>query len=324
MDHKKDVLISVIIPVKNGDTWIDACIRGIMGQTLFSQCEIIVIDSGSTDGTLEALEAYPVRLYQIPPESFNHGETRNFGVSLAKGKFIALTVQDAVPSDDQWLNRLYSCFTDDAIAGVCGRQAVPHHPDKNPMDWYRPASAPTIRRVQFPSPEAFEALSPVEKKNACLWDNVTAMYRKEVLLQIPFRPAVFAEDIIWSKEALLAGYAIVYNPQAKVYHYHFENREYIFKRTLTTLYFRYTTLGFVPIYSPMTVKEKLSMINRLMFSGGVSFRKKLSWFKYNVERRKTIVEAYSVFTQAMSKGDKELSAVHERYCGKPPVPVKLN
>jgi rhamnosyltransferase len=89
------VKISVVIPVKNGEPWLDECIQGIMSQTLFNQTEIIAIDSGSTDGSLAILEKYPVRIYNLPPAEFNHGLTRNYGVQLCRGEYVVMTVQDA-------------------------------------------------------------------------------------------------------------------------------------------------------------------------------------------------------------------------------------
>jgi len=92
--------ISIIIPVKNGISTIEACLSEIFKQTLISDTEVIIIDSGSTDSTLEIVKKYPIILHQIPPEEFGHGKTRNLGVSIAKGEFVVMTVQDARPSSD--------------------------------------------------------------------------------------------------------------------------------------------------------------------------------------------------------------------------------
>ena len=69
--------ISVVIPVKNEAGKIRECIEGILSQSI-PVMEIIVVDSGSTDGTIEILQDYDiVKLVQIPSDQFNHGETRN-------------------------------------------------------------------------------------------------------------------------------------------------------------------------------------------------------------------------------------------------------
>ena len=59
--------ISIIIPVKNGEKTINACLKGIFEQTLIKQTEVIIIDSGSTDNTLDIIKNYSVKLYQISP-----------------------------------------------------------------------------------------------------------------------------------------------------------------------------------------------------------------------------------------------------------------
>lgn len=180
----QDPSVSVVMPVKNEALKIKACIEGILSQTVPVQ-EIIVVDSGSTDGTLQILEAFPiVKLIKIPSIEFNHGETRNLGVSKATGDFVILTVGDAQPANEFWIEGLLKGFTDDAVAAVCGQQIVPHHNDKNPVDWFRPVSEPAIKRWQF-TREAFEALDPKMKKAVCSWDDVTAMYRRSILSALP-------------------------------------------------------------------------------------------------------------------------------------------
>ncbi len=94
-------LISVIIPVKNGDVWLRKLIPAILNQSLASKTEIILIDSGSTDQTKSVVRRYPVRMICIEPEEFNHGTTRNLGVKESKGKYVVMTVQDAKPVGKQ-------------------------------------------------------------------------------------------------------------------------------------------------------------------------------------------------------------------------------
>ena len=130
--------VSVIIPVKNEAVKIRACIDGILSQTV-PVAEIIVIDSGSTDETVAILRSYKeVTLIEIPGTEFNHGATRNLGVSKATGEFVLLTVGDARPYNNFWIEELLNGFVDEEVAGVCGQQVVPHETDKNPVEWFRP------------------------------------------------------------------------------------------------------------------------------------------------------------------------------------------
>lgn len=93
-------LCSVIIPAYNCEKYLEETVRSVLGQT-WEQFEIILVDDCSTDRTfviakeLEGLDAR-IRVYQNPVNS-GVSKTRNFGVSVAKGKWIAF-----LDSDDLW------------------------------------------------------------------------------------------------------------------------------------------------------------------------------------------------------------------------------
>jgi rhamnosyltransferase len=271
----KNPIISIVIPVKNGAATLEDCLQGIQKQTLYNQCEIIIIESGSTDGTLDILKNYRVRLYQIPPKEFNHGATRNYGVSLAKGEFVVMTVQDAKPADEFWLQNMARHFDDKEVAGVCGQQITPHHPDKNPHQWFRPQSKPTIKSVQFASKQEFLSLSPQDQRNVCGWDDVTTMYRKTALLKLPFHPVMFGEDMIWAKEALMAGHKLVYDNNVQVEHFHAHNPDFTYRRTLIAWLFIYKTFGFMR-HKPYHLKDYLLVVYR-NFKWGLPFK----WIFHN-------------------------------------------
>ncbi|GAA4753303.1 glycosyltransferase family 2 protein [Flavisolibacter ginsenosidimutans] len=318
----KDVLISIVIPVKNAEPWLHDCLRGIQEQTLFSQTEIVLLDSGSTDNTLEIAKTYPVRLYSIRPEDFNHGLTRNVGVKYCKGKYVVMTVQDAKPTDSYWLQKLLDGFSvGDNVAGVCGQQVVPKDRDKNPVDWFRPVDEPKTKLYAFKA-EDFDALSPAEKKAACSWDDVNAMYKREVMDEIPFRKISYGEDVIWAREALRKGYTLVYQPSARVYHYHNENVDYMFRRSLTVMYLWYKSVGFLYPKEPLSLRSVLSMMKTIAITKPLSTAEKYKWMAYNFQRHRSSQRAYQAFFAALAQGEESLDELHEKYCGKPPVPLK--
>jgi rhamnosyltransferase len=315
--------VSVIIPVKNEALKIRACIDGILKQTVPLH-EIIVIDSGSTDDTVHILQTYPqVTLIEIPTTSFNHGETRNLGVQKASGEFLLFTVGDARPINEHWIETMLNGFIDEEVAGVCGQQAVPHEVDKNPIEWFRPISEPLLIRYQYKAVSAFEALEPLEKKNTCAWDDVNAMYRKSVIQELPFRRTSYGEDAIWAKEAILNGHAIVYQPKARVYHYHLEDADFVFKRNFTTMYFRYRQFGYLQETPVLGIRSKLSIIKRLLQLPKFSFKKIFYWWNYNIKNFKAAQLSHQVFMESLIKGEEELDKVHEKLCGKPPIPLKI-
>lgn len=319
----KSKLISVVIPVKNGKPWLDKCIQGIMEQSLFEKTEIVVVDSGSTDGSIELLKKYPVNVFTISPEEFNHGLTRNYGVQQCKGEYIVLTVQDACPTDDRWLEKLLEGFNRAKnVAAVCGQQIVPHDPDKNPLEWFRPVGEAEVRVVSYKSPKEYDDLSPAEKKRDSSWDNVTAMYRLDVLRKIPFPKISFGEDVAWAREALTNGYSIVYNPNARVYHYHLEDEEFAFKRAMATMYLRYKSFGYLHSQPRMRFVDFLRMIRTIWRAESINIKEKYNWIRYNIHHFRATQKAHHVFADALSKGEEVLDRVYDQYCNKPPMHTK--
>lgn len=313
--------ISVVIPVKNEAVKINACIDGILNQTVPVH-EIIIIDSGSTDGTQSIAVGYEkVKLIEIAPSDFNHGSTRNLGVELAEGDFVLMTVGDAKPASSEWIAQLMLPFEDATVAAVCGSQVVEHSGDTNPAEWFRPASIPTVSYFQFNSSKEFDNLSSDEKQAATGWDDVTAMYRIETIRNLPYRHVTYGEDIMWAVDALFVGLKLANNPSARVYHYHVENYDTVFKKSINVLYLRYVLLGHV---SPkmQIVKNLFRSAKSIIISQGISIRSKFRWVAYNYIQLRAISDAIRIFNAAIKKGDDDIAALHAQYCGTPPIPLK--
>jgi len=126
-----EISISIILLTKNAGITFKSVLDGIFNQSI-KPLEVLVIDSGSKDNTLEIAKEYPVRIVEILPEDFRHGQTRNFGANLANGTHVVYLTQDAIPSTADWLKELVSPFEDSNIAGVYGRQ-IPRK-DENIID----------------------------------------------------------------------------------------------------------------------------------------------------------------------------------------------
>jgi len=315
--------VSIVIPVKNGRATLAACLEGILAQNVSGGFEVIAIDSGSDDGSLELLSHYAVRLVEIAPEEFNHGATRNLGVRLARGQFIAMTVQDARPVDGHWLERMCKHFEDPQVAGVCGQQIVLHEPDKNPLQWFRPYSEPVPRKVWFDNPADFQKLRPAEQAALCVWDDVTAMYRRSVLLEMPFRRVSFAEDLIWARDALARGHALVYDYSARVYHYHDQSFRFRFRRIFTILYHRYRYFGHSS--PPEFVAPELARCVYRVARRKYCPSRRAHWLAYNL--RLIFADWLSgwYFWLVLRMRDPEaLERIHARLCGQPPHPVRAS
>ena len=215
--------VSVVIPVKNGQRYLDSVLRAVFSQKINAKFEVIIIDSGSGDKTLDIIKQYPVRLYQIDEKKFNHGLTRNLGISKAQAKFVILTTADAIPCNNHWMEELIDDIkNDECVAGIYSRQ-IPHK-DSHVITQIRVSRFFTSyrkrRESQMNRIEDYNKLSPREKHRFCNFDNVSSFIRKSVWAKIPLPKTDFSEDLEWSKKVLEAGYKIVYKPDSIVYHSH--------------------------------------------------------------------------------------------------------
>lgn len=303
--------VSVVIPVKNGMQTLKRCLDGIMSQTVAVN-EIVVIDSGSTDGTLDLLSQYSkVKLLEIKPETFNHGATRNLGVDAATGEMVVLTVQDAWPVNNNWLADMLNGFTEPDVVAVTGQQVVPHERDKNPIRWFRAYSVPRVITQKLDK-ETYIALSPEEKRQICSWDDVNAMYKREVLLTLPFRQTRFAEDAFWAQDAIMAGYKIAYNYAARVYHYHHENAEQAFKRSFAEMYSMYKIFGLMPTETKLSTAYYIQLAKGLVKASGISLQEKVGWWNYNITLKKSYNKAVALFNKELAAGEQQLDSCFER------------
>lgn len=215
--------ISIVIPVKNGQRYLDSVLKMVFSQEINAEFEVVIIDSGSTDKTLDIMKQYPIKLYQIEEKEFNHGLTRNLGISKAQGKYIILLTQDAIPYNNHWMEKLVNNLKrDQSVAGVYSQQ-IPHK-DSHPLTQIRTnrffTSAKLRRESQIDKIEDYNKLSSQQKYRFCNFDDVSSCIRKDVWQKISFPDTDFAEDLEWAKQVLEAGYKIVYEPESIVYHSH--------------------------------------------------------------------------------------------------------
>ena len=87
-------MLSIVIPTKNGAATLPALLDSLERQQVGLATELIVVDSGSTDGTVELVRNRVDRFITIPLGEFDHGLTRNQGIEASRGELVALFVQD--------------------------------------------------------------------------------------------------------------------------------------------------------------------------------------------------------------------------------------
>jgi rhamnosyltransferase len=187
--------------------------------------EVIIVDSGSTDGTIQFIREHRnVTLIEIAPADFGHGRTRNLAIANAQGVFCALLTHDAIPVDRNWLANLVAAVEqDDRIAGAFGPHlAYPEHSIFTKRDLERHFQG----FDQLPSVLDRE-IDPPRYTNDQGWRQVLHYYsdnnsclRRSVWQKIPYPDVDFAEDQIWAARIIEAGWKKAYARSAVVFHSH--------------------------------------------------------------------------------------------------------
>jgi rhamnosyltransferase len=222
---RKSMKASVIIPTKNPGEHFHRVLDAVLRQTTDFAFEVLVIDSGSTDGTVEYVQQMReprLHLHTIPPASYGHGKTRNLAISLTQGEYAVLITHDALPAHTGWLAAMVAAAdADPAIAGVFGRHLA--YPSANPFTAHELV-------VHF---EGFNRTPVVWKADAeryCkdmgyrqflhFFSDNNALVRRSVWDVCPYPDVDFAEDQIWAQRIIEAGYKKAYAHEGTVFHSH--------------------------------------------------------------------------------------------------------
>ncbi len=243
---------SVVILTRNGRPDIERCLEAVLDQETDWPYEVIAIDSGSTDGTLDAVRYHSVRLVEIAPEEFNHGATRNLGAELATGEFVVFLTQDAIPATRRWLSSLVAAVDGPRVAGAFSRQlprADAHALVRRSLSLWVAGSDQRLVK-EMPANDGYARLSPYERYLLATFDNVSSCVRRTVWERLPFNSVPFGEDIDWAQRVLQAGYALVYEPASQVVHSHNRSPGYEFRRTYLDHQNLYALFGLETIPTP--------------------------------------------------------------------------
>lgn len=197
--------ISVIVPAYNAEKYIGQCIKALLNQAYrHEDYEVIVVDDGSIDKTVDIIKTHPVRyIYQK-----NHGPAtaRNNGVKEAKGDIILFTDSDCIATPN-WIEEMVRSFKSLDIAAVKGA--------------YLTNQKEVIARLaQVEFEERFEMLKKAESID--MVDTYSAGFRRDIFLQMggfdTSFPVANNEDTDLSYRMSKEGFKMVFNPDAIVYH----------------------------------------------------------------------------------------------------------
>lgn len=205
---------SIIIRAYNEEKHIRRLLEGIRHQTL-KDVEVILVDSGSTDSTVEIAEALGARIVRIPPEEFTFGRSLNFGIREATSEYIVIASAHVYPVYPDWLAALLHPLLDEQVALSYGKQRAP-------------ASA------RFSEKQIFHQWYPETGRlhqETAFCNNANAAIRRSLWEEHPYNETLTGlEDLDWAKWAKDQGYEISYVAEAEIIHVHEETPRGVFNR----------------------------------------------------------------------------------------------
>jgi rhamnosyltransferase len=201
--------VSIVIRAKNEARFIGETLRAIFDSDALAPRQVVLVDSGSTDGTQALARAFHVHLIQIRPEEFTYGYALNLGVANVDAEIVATLSAHSLPANADWLRRLIEPFTHADVAGVYGRQV--------------PRSNATLLELIGMHLTGVLSETPRMLDRRPLFSNANGAFRRSLWVEHPFDECVRgAEDIAWVRTMQERGYLIAYQPTARVYHSHGE------------------------------------------------------------------------------------------------------
>jgi rhamnosyltransferase len=186
---------SVVVRARNKEQTIERALRGLRSQTV--ETEVILVDSGSTDRTVEIARRYCDQVISIPAEAFTYGGALNLGAEHASGEVVFALSAHCVPTNSQWVEVSLDAYRDDDVAGTWG---PPTRPDGTPLD----------------DPAKYK-LGDLGSDATWGFSNHASSWRKEVWEQFPFDEKLMAcEDKEWMWRVLSAGFSLYADPRLVV------------------------------------------------------------------------------------------------------------
>jgi rhamnosyltransferase len=202
---------SIIIRTKNEERWLGT-VLDILSKQTEKDFEVIIVDSGSTDRTLQIAESFQskidLKIFKIKPEDFTYSYACNYGAQKASGDFLVYCSGHSVPINSRWLENGLKNFDQEKVAGVYGNV----HPLPDASIWekiYYGIGFRNNRRI-------------IKKARIGVLGNTNAIIRKSLWQEYKFDENIAegGEDTAWARHYLAKGFVVVNDPAFAVYHSH--------------------------------------------------------------------------------------------------------
>jgi rhamnosyltransferase len=207
--------ISVVIPTYNAGQRFAKLLDGLQNQTL-KPAQIIVVDSESTDETLELAHSRNCKVIKINRADFDHGTTRNLAISEVSSEFAVILTQDAIPVDEHMIAELIKAMQADSNIAICYGRQLPRI-DAAPLECF-------TREFNYPAESMLKTRNDIESLGLKTFfcSNSCSAIRCSTFKKLGgFKDNVIVnEDMLFAAKAIHQGYSVYYSAAAKVSHSH--------------------------------------------------------------------------------------------------------
>lgn len=289
-----DIKATVFIPTWFGEKYLDEVLGSVFSQKVPFKFEVLIYDTSSKDRTPDIIKKYAkkhtnLRHKTITKDEFGHGKTRNAAAHDAKGEIVVYISQDVTPAHDKWLYEMVKPFElNSKIVGVMGKQDPRPHcfpllksEIRAVFNGFGPDFGTTVfYKDNFVKNQGdYDAIS--------FYSDVNSAARRSFLTgELPYQDVPYAEDQLFGRDLIDAGYMKAYAPRGNVIHSNdMTLREY--KHRMFD-----ETIGLRKIGIPVEAPSK-KLIVKMILRGSVrdtfnilrdkqySFKRKIYWIVVN-------------------------------------------
>ncbi|MBD3815994.1 MAG: glycosyltransferase family 2 protein [Halothiobacillus sp.] len=206
--------VMLVIPTRNGARDLERLLASLSTQTL--KADVCVVDSSSSDATIDIARNHRALVHSIQVSEFSHGGTRQLMVDQHPGyEIYVFMTQDAYLADEHAIESILAPFADPSVGAVCGRQ-LPHL-DANPL-------ATHARLFNYPPESRVKSMDDVAELGikTPFISNSFAAYRREALADVGGFPnhVILSEDMYVAARMLMKGWKVAYAGDACCRHSH--------------------------------------------------------------------------------------------------------
>jgi rhamnosyltransferase len=211
--------VSIGIPTRNGMPGLRRLLKQVFGQRTAYSYEVYALDSGSTDGSLEVLAEFPVRIIHVSQGSFDWGRMRERLFEEAKAPIVVNLSQDAIPAGTDWLDNLISPLADPTVGASSG-SSIPDPKREFPQfQWEKNGY------YYFTQ----ETKKFTERYGKGMSFGNTAV-PKRVWEELHVDPQATGEDFGFQMKLHNAGWTIAFPEDAPVWHHHYYSLGGVYRR----------------------------------------------------------------------------------------------